>query len=244
MKTGECMKRFVQPELLDELPPDDSNAMHSRRDMERLNRWMRNGEIVTKTLLAYGRGRPVKRLVEWGAGDGSYLLRLANRLKGQWPGVEVMLVDRQNLGSETRRSQFARCGWRATFIQADILEWLSSDGPSVDLIIANLFLHHFRNEDLQRMFQHAAQHTKLFTACEPARSAFSLLACKFLSVVGCNYVTRHDAKISVRAGFTNHELSALWPRNSDWQLNEGPAGLFSHLFVACHGTGKSGTCAS
>ena len=39
-------------------------------------------------------------------------------------------------------------------------------------------------------------------------------------------------RISVRAGFTNHELSGLWPGDSDWQLKEGAAGLFSHLFVA------------
>lgn len=226
------MTRSVQPELLDELPPEDSNALHSRRDLERLNRWMANGEIVTKALLACSRGRPAKRLVEWGAGDGSYLLRLASRLKGQWPGAEVMLVDRQNLGTERMRSAFARYGWRATFVQADILEWLSSEEFQADVIITNLFLHHFRNEDLQTMFQHATQHTTLFTACEPARSAFSLIACKFLGLIGCNHVTRRDAEISVRAGFTNHELSELWPRNSEWQLKEGPAGPFSHLFVA------------
>jgi len=72
----------------------------------------------------------------------------------------------------------------------------------------------------------------LFIACEPARCAFSLIACKCLGLIGCNHVTRHDAEISVRAGFTNHELSDLWPRKSDWQLKEGTAGLFSHLFVA------------
>ena len=226
------MTRAVQPELLDELPPEDLSAMHSRRDLERLNRCMGNVEIVSKTLLASCRGKAVKRLVEWGAGDASYLLRLAGRLKGEWPGMEVTLVDRQNLGTERMRSAFARYGWRATFVQADILEWLSREEFQVDLIIANLFLHHFRNEDLQTMFRHATQHTRLFIACEPARSAFSLLACKFLGLIGCNHVTRHDAEISVRAGFTNRELSELWPPSSGWQLQEGPAGLFSHLFFA------------
>ena len=145
-----------------------------------------------------------------------------------------MLVDRQNFANERMRCEFARYGWRAICIQADILEWLSSERLEVDLVIANLFLHHFRNEDLRTMFQHASQSTKVFTACEPARSAFSLMACKFLGLIGCNHVTRHDAEISIRAGFTNHELSALWPRNSDWQLKEGSAGLFSHSFVACN----------
>jgi hypothetical protein len=44
----------------------------------------------------------------------------------------------------------------------------------------------------------------------------------------------HDAEISVRAGFRDSELSALWPSDARWQLNEQRAGLFSHRFVAHH----------
>jgi cysteine synthase len=126
-------RRLVQPaavaaaELLDELPWQDSNAIHSRQDLKRVNWWMGNVEIVAKTLLARCCGRTVKSLVEWGAGDGNYLLRLANRLRAQWPGMEVILVDSQNLGSERMRCEFTRYGWRSTFIQADILDWLSDE---------------------------------------------------------------------------------------------------------------------
>jgi hypothetical protein len=45
-------------------------------------------------------------------------------------------------------------------------------------------------------------------------------------------VTRHDAVISVRAGFAGRELSALWPDRDRWLVIEGPAGRFSHRFVA------------
>jgi hypothetical protein len=37
--------------------------------------------------------------------------------------------------------------------------------------------------------------------------------------------------LSVRAGFSGRELSALWPKG-DWLLEERHAGLFSHLFTA------------
>ena len=40
------MNRIVQPELLDELPPDDPRAMRSRRDLRRINAWMRNHAIM------------------------------------------------------------------------------------------------------------------------------------------------------------------------------------------------------
>jgi hypothetical protein len=55
---------------------------------------------------------------------------------------------------------------------------------------------------------------------------------RLLRVIGCNDVTRHDATISVRAGFSGEELSALWPDKQNWQLTERRAGLFSHLFIA------------
>ena len=45
-------------------------------------------------------------------------------------------------------------------------------------------------------------------------------------------MTCHDAVVSVRAGFTGQELSALWPDREGWELNETHAGRFSHLFVA------------
>jgi hypothetical protein len=45
-------------------------------------------------------------------------------------------------------------------------------------------------------------------------------------------VTRHDAAISVRAGFSGGELSSAWPVAPGWSLMERSAPPFSHLFVA------------
>jgi hypothetical protein len=44
-------------------------------------------------------------------------------------------------------------------------------------------------------------------------------------------VTRHDAVASVRAGFTGHELSRLWP-DGNWRLREELALPFTHVFSA------------
>ena len=67
---------------------------------------------------------------------------------------------------------------------------------------------------------------------EPRRAAWPLFCCRWLWVIGCNAVTRHDARVSVRAGFSGRELSVLWPDKTNWQLDERHASLFSHLFVA------------
>ena len=43
------MKRLVQPELLDSLPPDDPRARGSRRDLRRVNWWMGHHVILART---------------------------------------------------------------------------------------------------------------------------------------------------------------------------------------------------
>jgi hypothetical protein len=227
------MTRSVQPELLDQLPPEDGRAAHSRRDLQRINWWMGNVRILAEYFRAGLPGQPLKRVIELGAGDGTCLLRLAKTCGARALGMDAVLVDRRNLASAKTRSEFERLGWRTTFVQADVFEWLASSGPlASDMMIANLFLHHFRDEELQSLFQRAAKSTDLFVACEPRRSALPLIACRFLWVLGCNQVTRHDAAISVRAGFTDGELSRLWPSAPDWRLEEGSAGMFSHVFAA------------
>jgi len=79
----------------------------------------------------------------------------------------------------------------------------------VDVVLANLFLHHFENEKLKGLCGLLANKTDLFVACETRRSRLSLTACHFLGLIGCNAITRHDAMVSVRAGFVEDELSGF-----------------------------------
>ena len=76
----DTMKRIVQPELLDTLPPDDPRAVRSRRDLRRLNAWMRNHAIMANALQTAANGQAPKQIIELGAGDGDFLLRVAQRL--------------------------------------------------------------------------------------------------------------------------------------------------------------------
>jgi hypothetical protein len=114
-----------------------------------------------------------------------------------------------------------------------VFEFLNSGhAERFDVITANLFLHHFDDARLAELMRLAAERCRLFVACEPRRSALALAACRLLWAIGCNDVTRHDARVSVRAGFRNQELSALWPNRQDWSLLETSQGAFTHAFSA------------
>jgi hypothetical protein len=125
-------------------------------------------------------------------------------------------------------------------MRIDVFDWIEEEGESSDLILANLFLHHFVDADLRRLFARLARRTGFFLACEPRRSPFALGATSLLWLIGCNDLTRHDARLSVRAGFSDSELSRLWPSDRGWRLQERRAGWVSHCFAAGRKAGQTG----
>jgi len=228
--------RVVETELLDDLPKGDLRAIGSRADLRRLNLVMGHAGILWRGFRTQFRETPCRlrplRLVELGAGDGTFLLRLARRLVVLGVTAEVTLIDRQKLVSAETHRAFAALNWSVKSATMDVFTWLEQGGPPVEVILVNLFLHHFPDKLLGALLRLAAAKTNLFIACEPRRAPLALNASRLLWLLACNRITRHDAVVSVRAGFAGRELSALWPADDKWQLREHSAGLFSHCFVA------------
>jgi hypothetical protein len=226
------MERSVEREWLDELPAGDPGALGSRRDLRRLNWWMGHARIMEQALSSFPNKGPV-RLAELGAGDGDFLLRVARRLGGAWRGTQATLVDLQNVVTADTTRAFSVLGWIIQVDHGNVFEWCKRPFPEgTDLVLTNLFLHHFCSEELQLLLAAIQARSIFFVAIEPRRSLLSLLFSKLVGFIGCNAVTRHDAPASVRAGFLGREVSSLWPENGDWLTREQRAGLFSHLFVA------------
>ena len=230
------MRRTVEPELLDDLPPADPRAVRSRADLRRLNFMMGHARILSRAFCrhradTFSRSKPI-RLIELGAGDGTLLLELARRWSARGVTAQVTLLDRQNLVSTETHRAFAALNWSVEIVASEVIAWLGQPFPAADVMLANLFLHHFQDKPLRALLERAAARTKLFVACEPRRSPLALNASRWLWLMGCNPVTRHDAVVSVRAGFLGNELSALWPADARWESHEHAAGFFSHCFVA------------
>lgn len=229
---NKSLDRVVEPELLDVLPPQDRRALRSRLDLRRLNKCMNHPCTMAHALSKNLIGVKAPHIVELGAGDGDFLLSVASRLGKQLPAAEATLVDRLDAFAPGVLKGFSDLGWRVHAEIAEVSDWLRQSPNAADAIIANLFLHQFRPEALTEMLRLAAQSTKVFIALEPRRSWLPRLCGHFLWTIGCSSVTCHDGRISIRAGFLGHELSAIWPDKKQWELDERPVGLFSHLFIA------------
>ena len=225
------MNRIVQPELLDTLPPADPRAIGSRRDLNRINWLMRNPAIMAGVLKEHWRGPAPVQLTELGAGDGCFLHHVAKRLVQYWPKVRVTLLDLQKNVTPQRLASLDALGWHPELLVTDVFDWPRTFEPG-GVVIANLFLHHFEEASLARLLRLVAARTELFVAIEPRRAVWPQFLTRCLWTFGCNDVTRHDAAISVGAGFAGNELTALWSEHLNWQIIERPAGTCSHLFVA------------
>ena len=183
------MKRIVEPEWLDDLSPDDPRAAGSRRDLRRLNTWMRNHAIMANSLQTAANGHTPKQIIELGAGDGDFLLRVAQRLSsfgipssgdpnrptselrtsGVWSEVSVTLLDRQKVVTPQTVAAFASLGWGAEAVVADIFDWLQTPVPA-EIVIVNEVLHHFDDALLAGLFCGIAGRTRLFIAIEDRKS--------------------------------------------------------------------------
>ncbi len=227
------LRRRVEPELLDVLAAEDPQALRSRKDLRRIHRAMATLSIVQRALDRGTAGFIPRTLLELGAGDSSLMLRLAQKRADCWPAIDVTLLDRLNLAEPQTLEEIRKLGWTPRVVAEDIFNWLEGHNDSrTDVIIANLFMHHFSSNELARLLVGIAARSRVFLCCEPMRSALSLMGARCVGLLGAGPVTRHDAVSSVHAGFRAHELSALWPNPQDWVLHEYSAGLFSHCFLA------------
>src|SRR5580765_545302 len=99
------MVHACQPELLDHLPVDDPGAIGSRRDLRRLNAWMGNARHVARALSGRLPAQDA-RVLELGAGDGTFFLEMAKRVPSRG---KIVMLDRQDLVTGATRERLRQC---------------------------------------------------------------------------------------------------------------------------------------
>lgn len=204
------MRRIVEPEWLDQLPPSDPAAEHSRRDLRWLNRRLGTAAWFRAQLAAHA--RPSERILELGAGEGELLSALRQ------PDRALAGLDRVP----------APPGWADAWHACDVF---SFDGwADYPVVLANLFLHHFTAGHLATLGAHLRSHARLLVFSEPARRRryqwLFALACR---LEGAHAVTRHDGHVSIAAGFLDDELPlalGLSPAHWQWRVHVTALGMY------------------
>jgi hypothetical protein len=196
------MQRILQAELLDSLAPDHPDALHNRRDLRVINRVMGNYRWFARSLPALL--RPGEAVLELGAGDGTLGLRLAAR------GIAADGLDL----------------WPRPAAWPPGRSWHRADLRTFDgygrypVVAGNLIFHQFNGAELAALGGILRQQARTIIACEPLRRRASQALLAVLGpLLGANAVTRHDARVSVAAGFQGDELPrALGLEDGRWKI--------------------------
>jgi hypothetical protein len=210
------MNRACLPELLDSLPHDHPDALHNRRDLRLINRFMRNHAWFESTLPPLVRDGECA--LELGAGMGELARSLSARgipVDGLdlWPRPEVWPSPR---------------AWHV----ADLRTFGSFD--SYQVVIGNLIFHQFSDDEIALLGAKLRRTSRVILACEPERRrASQLLVAAIAPLFGANHVTLHDAHVSVTAGFRGDELPrALGLADGSWKYSCDATALGAYRMVA------------
>jgi 2-polyprenyl-3-methyl-5-hydroxy-6-metoxy-1,4-benzoquinol methylase len=216
---GNLQHRVLGQEMLDTLPHDHPDALASRQDIEVINRIMGTLHWFQRQLHEYAPTHG--RIVELGAGDGSLIHHIAQKspaLAARWTGLDFA-------------PRPAHLPLGVQWVQGDFLqsEAAASALEEAEVVVANLILHHFTEEQLRKLAPRL-QKARLILVSEPARHWHHYLEGQMLNLIGeFNHVTMYDMKLSIEAGFRLGELPrALMLDRELWKMEE------SHtLFGAC-----------
>ncbi len=195
--------RDVQPELLETFPSDHPAAVKGREDLLLVNAVMGNHRWMESMLRRLH--QPGWHITEIGAGDGELSLRLH----------EAGLCDARDLHGLDLAPRPARWPAEAAWSQGDLFQ---QSLPESEILIANLILHHFRDEQLRDLGARISTRTRFILAAEPERRRIHGFMGHFFSwLAELHPITRYDMQVSIRAGFRGDELRQFLGLGAEWK---------------------------
>jgi hypothetical protein len=213
------MVREIGVEKLDGLSPSHPHAIANRKDLHRINRLLGTNRWFERVLP--GIVRPGIRILELGAGDGAmsdFLRRRLNKTSSwQWHALDIQQVP-------------GRIDDGLQWHQADLLQF--DEYESHEVVFGNFILHQFDRNALKRLGERLHKGTRALVFQELWRK-HAFYWSSFLLTLFMHKVTRHDARVSVRAGFQGEELADLLGLNPNtWKVSVEYSLLGTYRMVA------------
>ena len=204
------MLRVPSQEWLDDDFGTPGEIRQSFDDLWRINRWLGGVSGCLHLLDHYfaRRGLRQARILDVGSGDSRLAACLQAELARRNQSAKFVALDRRL--SHLRNGNHS--SGRVTRVVADVSS-LPFPKESFEVVISNLFLHHFSEDEaveLLRSLAEVASEAVLINDLErhPLPYVFIRLAWPFAR----SRVTRHDGAASVRQAYTKDELESLAAR--------------------------------
>jgi 2-polyprenyl-3-methyl-5-hydroxy-6-metoxy-1,4-benzoquinol methylase len=188
-------ERVVRHELLDEQPPHI--AVHSLRDLVRINRLLGGHAALRKTLARIVRPGEAFTMLDVGAASGD----MGRVVRRQYAQAQITSLDyRVHHLSAAESPRVVGDAFHLPF-----------ESRAFDIVHCSLFLHHFSDEAVVRLLRAfgivAKRHVVVSDLERHLLAYYFLPATKWL--FGWHPITLHDGPISVAAAFRKGELRRL-----------------------------------
>lgn len=201
------MRRVTSAELLDDDRGTPAEIARSLDDLWRINRWL--GGVSTNLRMLerfFARTGPhAVRVLDVGAGDSRLAGRLRRELQLRNLSAEFVVLDRR--ASHLRNGRPEALGLKP--VVADVFNLPFAEG-SFDLVMCNLFFHHFSGEGARELLRRlAAVAREAVIVNDLERHALAFCFIRLAYPFARSPITRHDGPASVRQAYTHTELRSL-----------------------------------
>jgi len=201
------MRRVITTELLDDDLGTPGEISTSLDDLWRINRRLGGVSSSLRMLDQFFSRTDMRtaRILDVGCGDSRLAGHLRAQLLNRGIQTEFFVLDRRL--THLKSGKPAAAGLRP--VVADVFAMPFSEA-SFDVVMCNLFLHHFSGEtarELLRSLARVAKSAVLVNDLE--RHVLPYLFIRVAYPFARSRLTRHDGPASVRQAYTRGELAAL-----------------------------------
>lgn len=203
--------RSTQEELMDDFSLQGEALHKVLVDLDTVNKYLGGNQItingLEKMLLNCSK-EEVVTIVDYGCGDGGFLLMCATYLeKNNWKyrliGVDANanIIEKARLNCITIK--------HCTFMQSNVFD--TAQLPEADIALCTLFMHHFKNEEMVQLVNNIVEKTKVgIVINDLQRSKIAFLLFKaFSKVFLISDITKFDGLVSIARSFVRGDIEQL-----------------------------------
>jgi 2-polyprenyl-3-methyl-5-hydroxy-6-metoxy-1,4-benzoquinol methylase len=206
-------RRVLEPELMDDPGLDAATHHGALRGLARLNWWSGAGRVVWRSIRRALPDVAALTLLDVACGSADVSLALVRHAAREGVAVTLTGVDISDAAVAAARARAARLGVPASFQRHDIEADPAGDSSlgRFDVVLATLFLHHMTDAGAVTLLgnMHARARRRVVVD-DLVRGRFGyLLAATAPRILSRSRVVHTDARLSVRAAFTEAEARNL-----------------------------------
>ena len=204
--------RRHDPEWMDRTGNTTAQLEGALRDIGAVNRWLGGSKAAIAAVAPYLDAVPAGatlRVLDVGTGGADVPLAMAARARQRGKRLTAVGLDRDPVTAAHAHRAVAGHP-DVDVVRADAFQ-LPFPHRSFDVVLASMFLHHFRHDDAVRLiaeFRRVARHAVIVNDLERHLLPWAFIA------IGARLTRRdpmfvHDAPLSVLRGFTKDELRQI-----------------------------------